>query len=270
MVPQFLKLHFTKSLHFAFSYDEEVGCLGARTLIADIKKEGISPSGCIVGEPTKCEPIIAHKGIQVFCCRFHGRATHSSLTREGCNAIEYAAKLISWLRELAESFKTELNDPNFDVPYTTLTTNMIHGGTAGNIIPSLCEFFFEFRQLPIVSADKIKNEIQKYIQAKLLPDMQKEFSDASIELLELEKVPSFEAKLDTPIAKLIESITQSSLNKKVSYATEAGLFTAAGIPTIICGPGSIVEAHRPNEFVSLEQIHRFEKFLYSLITKYNV
>lgn len=268
MVPDFLKIKLTKPLHFAFSYDEEVGCLGARHLIADFKNKGILPSACIVGEPTKCEPIIAHKGIQVFRCKLHGRAMHSSLVPEGCNAVEFAAIFIHWLRDLAQNFKKDFNDPAFDVPYTTLTTNVIHGGTAGNIIPSFCEFLFEFRQLPTVSAEDIKRTIANYIHERLLPEMQKEFVDANIEWTELAKIPSFEAKINDRISQLAQNVTQSTLNKKVSYATEAGLFQEAGIPTIICGPGSIEEAHRPNEFVSIEQIQCYEKILYSLVTKY--
>jgi len=265
LIPEFLKISLQKPLHFAFSYDEEVGCIGAHSLIHTMQKLNLNPAACIVGEPTKCEPIVAHKGIQVFHCKLHGLATHSSLTPEGCNAIEYAAQFITWLKNYANQLKRNMNDVHFDVPYTTLTSNVINGGTAANIIPSYCEFFFEYRELPNDSAEKIKNTIQDYIDQTLLPSMQKDFDDAKIELIEKAKVPSFEANQDAAFTRLMQDVTNISTIKKVSYATEAGLFQRANIPTIICGPGSIEEAHRPNEFVEIEQLNRYEKILLELV-----
>jgi len=257
LIPTFLNLKLQKPLHFAFSYDEEVGCHGVRVLIDDMKKAGIKPAICIVGEPTLCEPIVAHKGIQVFRCRVHGKATHSSLTTKGCNAIHYAAKWIQWLAEFADQLKLQDQDKYFDVPFTTLTTNLISGGTANNIIPSFCEFFFEFRQLPQVDPKCIRQKIETYIREELLKEMRKIFKGAKVECEALAFVPSFESKMDKKFVKMMGTTSI----KKVSYATEAGLFQAADIPTIICGPGSIEEAHRPNEFISLQQIENYEKML---------
>lgn len=265
LVPEFLNISLKKPLHFAFSYDEEVGCNGAYSLIDTIKKLNLSPAACIVGEPTRCEPIVAHKGIQVFHCRIHGRATHSSLIPEGCNAVEYAAQFITWLKDFAKQLKQKLTDVHFDVPYTTLTSNVVTGGTASNIIPGFCEFFFEYRELPNDSAEKIRSTIDQYIQNTLLPLMKNDFADANIELKEMAKVPSFEANQEAAFTRLMQEVTQSSTIKKVSYATEAGLFQRANISTIICGPGSIEQAHRPNEFIAVEQLSRYEKLLLQLV-----
>jgi acetylornithine deacetylase len=269
LVPQFVELFLEEPLFLAFSYDEEVGCLGARILIDDITKSSIHPTFCIVGEPTKCEPIVAHKGIQVFRCRVHGRATHSSLTPEGCNAVEYAAQFITWLKKYAEQLKNRLTDIHFDVPYTTLTSNIIQGGTAVNIIPNVCEVDFEFRQLPNDSAEAIQKDIQNYIDTTLIPLMKKDFENANVELIELGANPSFEAKPDETMVELLKEITNVSKIKKVSYATEAGLFQKAKISTVICGPGSIEQAHRPNEFIAIDELERYEKILLSFVKQFN-
>lgn len=248
-------------VHLAFSYDEEVGCLGVPLLIADFQKKGIQPSACIVGEPTSMVPVIAHKGINSFKCRLHGHAVHSSLTPKGCNAIEYGAKLICWLRDLAEQMKEKgSRDELYDVPYTTLTSTMISGGIAMNTIPSFLEFLFEFRNLPHDSPSKISQAIKNYVNKYLIPEMQKESIDASVEIEPINCIPAFQSTENIELIKIAGNKT-----KKVSYATEAGFFQNAGIPTIVCGPGSIVEAHKANEFVPVEQLDECEKFLRKIV-----
>jgi acetylornithine deacetylase len=199
----------------------------------------------------------------------HGRATHSSLTPEGCNAVEYAAQFITWLKKYAEQLKNRLTDIHFDVPYTTLTSNIIQGGTAVNIIPNVCEVDFEFRQLPNDSAEAIQKDIQNYIDTTLIPLMKKDFENANVELIELGANPSFEAKPDETMVELLKEITNVSKIKKVSYATEAGLFQKAKISTVICGPGSIEQAHRPNEFIAIDELERYEKILLSFVKQFN-
>lgn len=244
-------------VHLAFSYDEEVGCIGAPLLIADFQRRGIQPTACIVGEPTEMVPVIAHKGINSFRCRLHGHAVHSSLTSKGCNAIEHGAKLICWLRNFAEQLKEKgFKDDLYDVPYTTMTSTMVSGGVAMNTIPSSLEFLFEFRNLPQDNPDQISQTIKDYVNAYLIPEMQIESADASVEIEPINSIPAFQASKDK---KIIEIAGES--DKKVSYATEAGLFQQAGIPTIVCGPGRIMDAHKENEFVSLEQLNECEKFL---------
>lgn len=249
-------------VHLAFSYDEEVGCLGVPLLIADLQRKGIQPTACVVGEPTEMAPVIAHKGINSFNCRIHGHAAHSSLTSKGCNAIEYGAKFIYWLRGFAEQLKKKgVKDDLYDVPYTTLTSTMISGGIAMNTIPSSLEFLFEFRNLPQDNPDQISQTIKNYVSEYLIPEMQKESAGASVEIEAINCIPAFQTSEDI---YLIET-GKSDKIKKVSYATEAGLFQKAGIPTIVCGPGSIMEAHKANEFVSLEQLDECEKFLRMII-----
>src|SRR6185312_14886645 len=245
LVPEFKTLTLSRPVHFAFSYDEEVGCVGAPLMIADLLKAGIKPDACIVGEPTDMHPVIAHKGIQVFRCNVHGQAAHSSLTTQGCNAIEYAARLICYIRSLADEFKhSGPFDQHFDVPFTSVTTNMIHGGTAHNIIPAHCEFIFEFRHLAHVKPQTIIDKIQSYVRNELQPRMQSEQSNTRIEVDNIAAVPSFEASDDAAINQLVRALTGETDIRKVAYATEAGLFQQSHIPTIVCGPGNIEQAHR--------------------------
>lgn len=250
-------------LHLAFSYDEEVGCLGVPLLIADLQQKGIQPSACIVGEPTEMVPVVAHKGINSFRCRVHGHAVHSSLPSKGCNAIEYGAKFICWLKGFAEQLKQKGSEDNlYDVPYTTLTCTMISGGIAMNTIPSDLEFLFEFRNLPNDNSDQISQAIKNYVSEYLIPEMQKESLDASVQLELINSIPAFQTSEDVELFKIIGKRDKI---KKVSYATEAGFFQKAGIPTTVCGPGSIAEAHKANEYISLEQLDECEKFLRTVL-----
>ncbi|MBX3709581.1 MAG: acetylornithine deacetylase [Gammaproteobacteria bacterium] len=266
LVPAFHKLKLSKPVHFAFSYDEEVGCTGAPLMIDDLLHTGIKPSACIVGEPTEMHPVIAHKGIQVFRCTVRGCAAHSSLTIKGCNAIEYAAKLIGYIRHLADELRqTGPFDHHFDVPFTSVSTNMIQGGIANNVVPEQCEFIFEFRHLPSMKPHNIIDKITHYVQQELLPQMQKEQVNAGIEVKNIAVVPSFESSEDGVIDQLIRIMNGDKAIHKVAYATEAGLFQRAQIPTIVCGPGSIEQAHRPNEFVSILQLKKCEALLRKVI-----
>ncbi len=269
LLPEFNKLSLREPIHFAFSYDEEVGCLGAPLLIADFQEIGIKPNACIVGEPTEMHPVVAHKGIHSFRCRIHGLAAHSSLTPQGCNAIEYAAQFINYLRDVADEWREKGPfDSHFDVPFTSMSTNMIHGGIANNIIPAECEFNFEFRHLPQVEPHHIIHKITTYAEQELLPRMQREHAVTQIDIDAMGAVPSFESSPDAVIYQLARDITRKTDIRKVAYATEAGLFQRANIPTIICGPGSIEQAHRANEFVSLVQLGKCEAFLRRLVQLY--
>jgi acetylornithine deacetylase len=269
LIPEMIELSLNKPLYLAFSYDEEVGCLGAPRIIADFQHQGIMPAACIVGEPTNMKPVIAHKGINAFRCRLYGQATHSSLTPQGCNAIEFAAALIRWIRQLAEDLKSGPLDPHYDVAYTTITTNMISGGAALNIIPSFCEFFFEFRNLPGVDCVAILQQIKSYVDCELLPIMQQVYPAARIEIDAVGSVPAHEVTEDVAITQLVRKMTNEYEVRKVSYATEAGLFQQAGISTLICGPGSIEQAHRANEYIELDQLVKCDIFLKKLIAQFS-
>ncbi|MGE8396090.1 MAG: acetylornithine deacetylase [Comamonas sp.] len=265
LVPEFLAMPRSKPLHFALSYDEEVGCVGAPIMLEQLKLQGQRFDGCIVGEPTSMQPVVAHKGINVWRCRVHGKASHSSLTPRGSNAIEYAARLICRIRDLADGFKAQgPYDEFFDVAYTTMTTNQISGGIAVNTIPELCEFAYEFRNLPGIAPDSIQAQVEAYVQQELLPRMRKEFADARIDFESVASAPAFDSAETEAITQLVQALTGDRDKRKVAYATEAGLFQQAGIPTVVCGPGAIAEAHKANEYVDMAQLARCETFLRKL------
>ena len=265
LVPEFLAMPRAKPLHFALSYDEEIGCAGAPVMLNELKLRGAKFDGCVVGEPTSMQVVVAHKGINLYRCRVHGKAAHSSLTPKGSNAIEYAARLICRIRDMADQFKEQgPYDEFFDVPFTTMTTNQIQGGIAVNTIPDLCEFAYEFRNLPGMSVEGIQAQVEAYVRDELLPKMQREYADARIEIESGASAPALEASEEAAITQLVRALTSDQDKRKVAYGTEAGLFHNAGIPTVVCGPGSIEQAHKPNEFVEIEQLDACERFLRKL------
>lgn len=254
-----------RPLHLALSFDEEVGCLGAPLILADLRARGIKPEYCIVGEPTNMKMVTAHKGIAVYRCRVHGKSAHSSLTHQGVNAISYAARLVGFVDELADTLSVRAdNDAVFDVPYSTLSVGTIDGGTATNIVPNLCEFTFDYRNLPHMTQNDIIAPIQAKV-AELTTQMQARAPETGIELLQEESVPAMTDTDSTELQQLIAALTGDATRQKVAYATEGGQFTNAGIPTIICGPGSIEQAHKADEFVALSQLERCDAFLAKLL-----
>ncbi len=266
MVPKILATKLAHPIHLAYSYDEEVGCVGAPSMIEELVERGVNPSGCVVGEPTSMRTIIAHKGINAYRCRVHGRAAHSSLTPKGLNAIEHAARIICAIRDMADRFKANgPYDDAFDVPFTTLQTSMIRGGIAVNTVPDLCEFEFEYRNLPGLPPAQIMEEILDYINNTVVPAMQKENAVGKVDIEKLAMAPGLNAAEDAAITQLVRALTRDNEIRKVAYGTEAGLFQAAGIPSVICGPGNIEQAHRPDEYVALDQLEQCEKFLTALV-----
>ena len=267
LVPEFLQMQRKKPIHLAFSYDEEVGCMGAPVMLDELKRRGIQADGCIVGEPTGMRPVVAHKGISLYRCSVHGKAAHSSLTPEGCNAIEYAARLICRIRDIADRIRANgPYDECFDVPFTTLGTNLVRGGIAVNTIAELCEFQYEIRNLPGLSPDAIRGEVERYANDELLPRMQKEFAGAGIAFETVATAPGLETAEQEAITQMVRALTSDRSVRKVAYATEGGLFQGIGIPTVICGPGHIDNAHKPDEFVAVDQLEACEGFLRKLGT----
>ncbi|WP_457857413.1 acetylornithine deacetylase [Psychrobacter pulmonis] len=269
LLPQAVKLsnagQLRRPLHLALSFDEEVGCLGAPLLLADLKARGITPDYCIVGEPTNMTMVVAHKGIAVYRCRVHGKSAHSSLTAQGVNAISYASRLIGYVDELAQEISHRSdNDGLFDVPYSTLSVGTIQGGTATNIVPNLCEFTFDYRNLPHMTQDDILAPIAAKV-AELSTQMQARAADTGIELLQEESVPAMTDNDSAELQALIIALTGDDTRHKVAYATEGGQFTNSGIPTIICGPGSIEQAHKADEYVALSEMVRCDEFLQKLL-----
>jgi acetylornithine deacetylase len=251
-----------RPLHLALSYDEEVGCLGAPGMIAEMTARGLEPDGCIVGEPTSMAPVTAHKGFNVYRCTVRGCPAHSSLPLKGVSAIEYAARLILFITDLARGFRENGPfDPAYDTPFTSASVGKIEGGTAPNIIPELCRFVFEFRNLPAVDPQTVFGAIEQYALRTLVPEMQAVSPKAGVEFERLVRSPAMEASEDAEITRLARALTRNDGVRKVGYGTEAGLFQQAGVPTIVCGPGDIQQAHRPDEFVALEQLAACDAFL---------
>jgi acetylornithine deacetylase len=252
------------AIHFAFSYDEEVGGFGAMNLIADLKEAGIAPRICIVGEPTEMVPALAHKGVHRWRCCVRGKAAHSSLTPMAVNSIEAAARLVGHIAAIADELReSEPRQPGFDVPYTTAAVCRFEGGVADNIVPEACHFHYEFRDLPGADVAALQQRVLEHAAA-LEPAMRAVEPTAGFSFEPFTAMPSFQARPDEPAVQLALRLADTQRTTLVAFGTEAGLFQRAGMSTVVCGPGSIQQAHRADEFVSLAQLARAEAFLRSL------
>ncbi|MDM0114712.1 acetylornithine deacetylase [Variovorax sp. J22R133] len=252
------------AVHFAFSYDEEVGCFGVRELIADMKDSGIKPMACIIGEPTNMVPAIAHKGVYRYRCCVRGKEAHSSLTPQSVNAIEMAARIVGKVRDMAEDF--ERNEPRhagFDVPFSTASVGQFHGGIADNVVPRDAEFRYEFRNLPTADATLMQRDVEAYA-LQLEERMKKVAPDTGVSFETICEIPSFLGSARDPITRLAQRLSGQATTTQVAFGTEAGIFKGAGIPTVVCGPGSILQAHQPDEYVTLDQLARCEVFIRGL------
>ncbi|GMV74419.1 MAG: acetylornithine deacetylase [Rubrivivax sp.] len=260
----FLEADLPFAVHFAFSYDEEVGGFGARHLIADLKEAGLSPTRCIVGEPTGMVPALAHKGVHRWCCRVKGHAAHSSQTPKAVNAIENAARLVAHLADMAEGLRRD--GPfreGFEAPFTTAAVGVIEGGIADNVIPEDCRFHYEFRDVP--GADVAALQAAVVAKARALePPMQAVDPATGFRFETLCSMPSFSAEPGDPAVALVQRLLATTQTTLVGFGTEAGLFQRAGIPTVVCGPGFIDQAHQADEYVSLSQLAACEAMLRAL------
>jgi acetylornithine deacetylase len=252
------------AIHLAFSYDEEVGCFGVRELIADMRDAGISPLACIVGEPTSMVPAIAHKGVYRYRCCVRGKEAHSSLTPQSVNAIEMAARLVVKLRDMAEGLqRLEPRYEGFDVPFSTASVGQFHGGIADNVVARDAEFRYEFRDLPTADAHALQQEVLAH--ARLLePAMKAVAPEAGFRFETICEIPSFLGSAADGVTRLAQRLSGEQGTTLVAFGTEAGIFKRAGIPTVVCGPGSITQAHQPDEYVTLEQLARCEHFMRGL------
>lgn len=254
-----------KPLHLAFSYDEEVGCLGVGGLIATLKDEPAYPVGCFVGEPSSMGIITAHKTKVSVAVTVRGKSCHSSIAPEGVNAVEYAARLISRIHEISRRLKAGPADHLFDVPFGTSHTGVIRGGTALNIVPDLCTFEFEFRLLPNMDETPLINEIFTFAREVLEPEMKAVDPQTGIEFEFTAGFPGLDTEPEAEITVLAKKLAGKNDHAKVAYGTEAGQFSAAGIPTVIVGPGSIEQAHKPDEFIEIRQLEICGAFIDKLI-----
>lgn len=265
-VPAFVAAPLRTPVHLAFSYDEEVGCLGVRSMLAALEQRPHKPVLCLIGEPTELKPVLGHKGKLAMRCQVHGAACHSAYAPYGVNAIEYAARLIGKLGEIGERLAApELHDERFDPPFSTVQTGVIKGGRALNIVPAECEFDFEVRALPGFDAQVVADELERFAEAELVPKMQAVEPATGVSLRPLSAYPGLATAPDSEAARVLAMLSGSDGFGTVAFGTEGGLFEQAGIPTVVCGPGSMDHGHKPDEFVSLEQLRGCDEMLGRLL-----
>jgi acetylornithine deacetylase len=252
------------ALHYAFSYDEEVGGFGVGRLIADLRDAGIAPRLCIVGEPTNMVPAIAHKGVHRWRCCVRGKAAHSSRVPQSVNAVEAAARVVARIAGMADELRDSgPRDSGFDVPYTTAAVCVFEGGIADNVVPEAARFHYEFRDLPGDDVASLQQRVLDYARA-LEPAMQAVDPGAGFSFEAFASMPAFSARADEPAVALALKLAATSQTTRVAFGTEAGLFQRAGLSTVVCGPGSIAQAHQADEYVSLDQLARCEAFLHAI------
>ena len=266
LIPEFVAHPLRTPVHIALSYDEEVGCLGVRPMIADIVRSVPMPRLAIIGEPTNMKVVNAHKGIRSFRTTVTGREAHSSQVDKGVNAVMVAAELIMFLAKLADDMRAK-GDPTgrFDPPFTSVQSSTIEGGTALNILARECTFQWEYRYLPGTSQDDIFEAFDHHARNVVLPRLKAIAPEADIVTTVRSHAPALVAREGCPAEALARQLTGANHAEAVSYGTEAGLFQEAGIPSVICGPGDIREAHKPNEYIEITQVAACETFIRRLI-----
>ncbi|MDR3435481.1 acetylornithine deacetylase [Telmatospirillum sp.] len=265
LAPEFLARGLETPLHFSFSYDEEMGCVGVRRLISDMAGLPIKPKLCIVGEPTGMQVIAGHKGKKSLRCHVHGKECHSALA-QGVNAVEAAAEVIAHISTIQRRIRRDGPfDQSYEPPYTTLHTGIVKGGRALNIVPRDCEFEFEIRALPGHDSDALFEEIRRFATSQIEPEMKAVDPATGLEFEIMNNTTGFDLPDDHPAVRFVSALTGANQTGRVSFGTEAGLFNDAGVPTVVCGPGFIEQAHRPDEFISADQLAQGEAFLRRLM-----
>ena len=267
LVPALVATELRRPVHIALSYDEEVGCLGVRSLLAELQQRPVKPLLCIIGEPTELKPVLGHKGKLAMRCDVHGHPCHSAYAPLGVNAIEYAAELIGELGRIGRQLQApEHHDSRFDPPYSTVQTGVISGGKALNIVPADCRFDFEIRALPSQDPAQVAQQLQVYAEQQMLPRMRAVSARSAIRFSELSAYPGLATDARSEAAQLIAAFCGSGEFGTVAFGTEGGLFDAAGIPTVVCGPGSMDQGHKPDEFVSRAQLDACDAMLQRMLT----
>jgi len=267
MVPKFKAMALKVPLHFAFSCDEEVGCRGVVPLVEHMRDHLKRPSAVIVGEPTSMQVVNAHKSAARFGTEVTGHESHSALTDKGVNAIMVAAEIISEISEIRQEL-IAAGDPTgrFDPPYSTIHVGVISGGTANNIVPRQCSFSWETRLLPGADRQMVPKRIDA-LARKLEPAMKAISPNAGVATLKGTDVPGLAAEKDSPAEVLALQCAHANSTHTVSFCTEAGHFQAIGIPAVVCGPGNIEQAHKPDEFIAVEQLRKCEVFMQRLAAR---
>jgi acetylornithine deacetylase len=267
MVPEIRRANLAMPIHLAISYDEEVGCVGVRPLLHELDRAPVKPLACFVGEPTQMQIVIGHKGKHAVRATFHGHACHSSLAPTGVNAVEYAAELITEIRRRATWLATEgQRDEMYDIAHTTVLTGIVQGGTALNIVPDHCAVEFEARGLGVDESRSVIDAIVAWAKAEIEPAMRKTEPGCGIEFEQILEYPALEMQPGHALVTLAKQLAGRNSHTKVSFGTEAGLFVSiAGIPAVVVGPGSIEQAHKPDEFVKLSELMDCAGFIERLI-----
>ncbi|HMI96579.1 MAG TPA: acetylornithine deacetylase [Micropepsaceae bacterium] len=260
LLPEFAALDLKRPLHFAFSFDEEVGCVGVRRLLEDLNAAQIRPALAIIGEPTEMRIVGAHKAGAVIETIARGREGHSSAPSRGANAVMMAGEFIASLAALGSELMTD-RDEYFEPPYTTIQANMVSGGTAVNVLARDARVMWEYRALPDRDADAIVTRATAQAESAILPRYRAGAPEAQFETRIKAAYPGLIRDVNSPAVRLACALSGSNDVHAVSYGTEAGLFQGAGIPAVICGPGSIAQAHKADEFVALEQLDACAAFL---------
>ena len=264
LVPKFKAMNLKTPIHLALSCDEEVGCKGVRPLVTHMRDQLKKPRAVFVGEPTDMQVVNGHKSAVTFSTEVKGHAAHSSLTHQGVNAIMAAAEMVSEMGRIREDL-ISIGDPTgrFDPPYSTIHVGVIAGGTAKNIVPSQCDFQWETRLVPGADREFVPKRMEA-MALKLEPAMKAVAPETGIATTKTNEVPGLAPEEGSEAERMALHAAGANATHAVSYCTEAGLFQAIGIPAVICGPGSIEQAHKPDEFVSLAQLELCEKFLLRL------
>lgn len=265
-VPKIIEAKLSIPIHLAFSYDEEIGCIGVRSMIDYLAKQPITPLGCIIGEPTSMRLTLSHKGKVAVRVKIKGKACHSGMSPLGVNAIHYANRLMSLIENQAlEYAKSKVKDKRFLIPHTTMQIGTITGGTALNIVPETCVFDFEIRNIPADNPTHFINEL-KAAAKDLVKEMRLTDQDCQIDFEWLTDYPGLSMSDNDSFVHLVRDSLQSDEIEAISFGTEAGLFQSKlNIPAVVCGPGSMTQGHQPDEFIKIEQLNFCDEFLMSLI-----
>jgi len=265
--PALAKAPLKTPIHLAFSYDEEVGCTGVRPLIAELARKPVLPLGAFIGEPSSMQPIIGHKGGQRARVTIRGKSCHSSLAPHGVNAVEWGARLIAHIRDIADRTAREgARDELYDVPYTTLHCGIFHGGIASNIVPDEAYFNFEVRAIGGEKAMPYVEEVMAYARDVLEPPMKAIDPDAGFDFDLAPDIPALQTAPEADITALAKQLARRNDHAKVAYGTEASLFQEnGGIASIVVGPGNIEQAHKPDEFIEIAELERCNAFIARLI-----
>jgi acetylornithine deacetylase len=269
LVPRMAAGPLRRPIHLAISYDEEIGCVGVRPMLAELASRRLPVLGCFVGEPTSMKVVIGHKGKRAFRTVVTGRSAHSSLAPESVNAVEWAGRLMEHIRRVGTEFQEQgAKDELYDVPHSTVLSTVIHGGFAVNIVPDTCALDWEFRTIAADDPDAIEQGIRSHAEEQFVPEMQRRHAGAGIAFTRSLSYPGLDTAPEDKIVQLAKTLAGANSLHKVAFGTEAGLFSEAlGVPAVVIGPGSIGQAHKPDEFVEISQLDASLSFIEALIDR---